>query len=95
MDDEILLEIPIHGRKLTDSFGREWTIDVKDARRLDGDVSVLQLEARGSETVPITLEVSRDSLGSDRRAGQSEWILSNLRRYLEQSASDRPDAVRL
>jgi|RhiMetdeSRZDD1v2_1073273.scaffolds.fasta_scaffold742539_2 hypothetical protein len=95
MDEEILLEVPIHGRKLTDSFGREWIINVKDARRLDGDVSVLQLEARGPETVPVTLEVSGDSLGSDRRAGQSDWILSNLRRYLEQSASDRPDAVRL
>ena len=61
MDNEILLEIPIHGRKLIDSLGREWAIQVKDARRLDGDVCELQLEARGPETVPLTLEVSSDS----------------------------------
>ena len=58
MDQRVLSEIPISGRKLTDSFGREWTIRVTDAigSAAENAPYVLELEIGGPETVRVARE---------------------------------------
>ncbi len=95
MDQRVLSEIPISGRKLTDSFGREWTILVTDAIGPPAENApyVLELEIRGPETVRVRLEVYAESLRADQRA--DEWVIANLRRYLERPSSQREEVLSL
>lgn len=84
MDKKVLEEVPIHGREVTTTRGT-WKIAVESARQeAETTLRHLTLQLIGAQNYELNLVIPVESIRVNHRMGECDWIIEEIKCYLEQ-----------